>query len=334
MSTFACLLVNKSAEGAFSIEVTSRSIADLPPGDVTVRVQYSSLNYKDGLSTRGHPGVTRKFPHVPGIDAVGEVVECRTNRWQPGDRVIVTGHDLGMNTWGGFGELIRVPDSWPIRLPTGLSMRDAMIYGTAGLTAAQCVHAIREHGVQPSAGDVVVTGATGGVGSLATAMLAKLGYSVVAVTGKSTEHDFLCTLGAARIVERGEVNDTSGKPLLGERWSAAVDTVGGNTLATIVRSARRGGVVTACGMVGGVDLPLTVYPFILRNVSLAGIDSVECPDVLREQLWSKLADEWRPAALASIATEVSLTELPAQIERILNGAQRGRVIVRHGTPRE
>jgi putative YhdH/YhfP family quinone oxidoreductase len=330
MSSFACLVVNKSADGAFSLEVTSRPITDLPPGDVTVRVHYSSLNYKDGLSTRGHPGVTRKFPHVPGIDAVGEVIESRTNRWQRGDQVIVTGHDLGMNTWGGFGELIRVPESWPIGLPAGLSMREAMIYGTAGFTAAQCVSAIVERGVKPDDGDVVVTGSTGGVGSVAVALLAKLGYSVVAVTGKPSGHDYLRTLGAARIVDRAEVNDTSGKPLLGERWSAAVDTVGGNTLATLIRSARRNGVITACGLVGGHELPLTVYPFILRGVSLVGIDSVECPHTERERIWSLLAGDWRPTTLATIATEeVALPELPASIERILRGDCLGRVVVRH-----
>lgn len=328
--TFRCLLVTKSSDGAVKAEVTTRPLSELPAGEVLIQVHYSSLNYKDGLSSQGHPGVTRKFPHVPGVDAAGEVVESASSAWRAGDKVIVTGWDMGQNTWGGFGEFIRVPAGWPVRLPTGLTLRESMIYGTAGLTAAQCVDALIARGVKPDSGEIVVTGSTGGVGSVAVALLAKLGYQAVAVTGKPAGHDFLKRLGAARIIDRDEVNDPSGKLLLSERWAGAVDTIGGNTLGTIIRSARRLGVVTACGLVGGHDLPLTVYPFILRGVDLVGIDSAECPVATRERLWNHLAGDWRPASLDSIATdEVTLDELPSRIAKILKGEMLGRAVLRH-----
>ena len=323
-----CYLVDR-ADGKLVGQVVERPLSDLPAGDVLVRVQYSSLNYKDALSAQGHPGVTRKFPHVPGIDAAGEVVESASAAYQPGDAVIATGHDLGQNTWGGFAEYIRMPAAWLVKLPTGMTSRTSMIYGTAGLTAAMCVDALVQRGVKPENGEIVVTGASGGVGSISVALLAKLGYQVVAVSGKPTAGEFLKSLGAAQVVSRDSVNDTSGKPVLAERWAGAVDTVGGSTLSTLVRSTKRYGVVTACGLVGGHDLPLTVYPFILRGVDLVGIDSVECPHTLRDRLWQQLAGAWQPAQLDSIvAGEVTLDELPAQIDRIGKGEQQGRILVR------
>jgi putative YhdH/YhfP family quinone oxidoreductase len=325
---FPCYLVSKAADGALSGEVTERGVDELPPGDVLIRVEYSSLNFKDALSATGHPGVTRKFPHVPGIDAVGTVEASNVASWKPGDAVIVTGHDLGQNTWGGMAGYIRVPAAWPVKLPANLSSRDAMSYGTAGLTAAQCVEALIARGLAPAAGEVAVTGSSGGVGSIAVGILAKLGYRVAAISGKPESADLLKRLGAATILARGDVDDKSGKPMLAPRFAAAVDTVGGNTLATLVRSLDRGGVVAACGLVGGVDIPLTVYPFILRGVDLVGIDSVECPQAQRERIWTNLGGTWRLPLLGELTTEIGLSDVATQVARILKGGVTGRVVVR------
>lgn len=325
---FSCYQVAKQADGSFRGAVVERTIDDLPPGDVLVRVEYSSLNYKDALSATGNPGVTRKFPHVPGIDAVGTVEASTSSQWRPGDAVIVTGHDQGQNTWGGLAGYVRVPAAWPVRLPGGLSPRDAMSYGTAGLTAAQCVEAIVRRGITPDRGEVAVTGASGGVGSLAVGILAKLGYTVTAVSGKPAAADLLHRLGAQTILGRGDVDDPSGKPLLSQRFAAAVDTVGGNTLGTLLRSLHRGGVVAACGLVGGTDLPITVFPFILRGVDLAGIDSAECSNDLRDHIWSNLAGAWRVPLLAELTTEITLRDVPMHVERLLQGAETGRIVVR------
>jgi acrylyl-CoA reductase (NADPH) len=327
-ATFPCFLVTKQADGAFRGEVTERTTADLPAGDVLIRVAYSSINYKDALSATGNPGVTRKFPHVPGIDAVGTVEASIAPQWKAGDDVIVTGHDLGQNTWGGMAGYVRVPAAWPVRLPSGLSPREAMSYGTAGLTAAQCVEALAARGIGPERGEVVVTGASGGVGSIAVGILAKLGYRVAAVSGKPESAELLKRLGATTILGRGDVDDKSGKPMLATRFAGAVDTVGGNTLSTLVRSLDRGGVVAACGLVGGVDVPLTVFPFILRGVDLAGIDSVECPQPQRERIWSNLGHAWRVPLLDAMTTEITLSQVPEHVEKILRGGVTGRIVVR------
>lgn len=324
---FRCYLVTKTDDGKFRGEVTERTIDDLPTGDVLVRVAFSSLNYKDALSATGHPGVTREFPHVPGIDAAGTVVESRSPDWRPGDEVIVTSYDLGQNTWGGYAQYVRVPAGWVVRKPPGLSLRESMILGTAGFTAGLSLWALAEHGVRAGDGEVLVTGASGGVGSLAVALLAKAGYRAVASTGKDTAHDLLKRLGASGVVGRDEVDDASAKPLLAERWAGAIDTVGGRTLATIVRSLRRGGAVAACGLVGGADLPLTVYPFILRGAQLIGIDSAECPYDRRVAVWQRLADEWKLDKLQDLAIEVTLDGLGPEIEKILHGQITGRVLV-------
>lgn len=325
--TFRCYLVTKDGKQTRG-EVVQRPLDDLPGGDVLVRVAWSSLNYKDALSASGHPGVTKKFPHVPGIDAAGTVVESSSANWKRGDEVIVTGYDLGQNTWGGFGEYVRVPAAWLVRRPHGMSARESMILGTAGFTAALSLLALLRHGVEPAAGEIVVSGASGGVGSLAVALLAQAGYHVAASTGKQSAHEQLRQLGAMRVVGRDEVLDTSDKPLLAMRWAAAIDTVGGQTLATIVRTLNRGGCVTACGLVGGGELPLTVYPFILRAVELIGIDSVECPYDERLHVWQKLATDWKLGKLDLLATEISLEQLPEQIEKILHGQVAGRVVVK------
>jgi len=308
-------------------QIVRKSILNLPLGDILIQVHYSSLNYKDALSATGHYGVTKSYPHIPGIDAAGVVLEDTSGQFQSGDRVFVTGFDLGMNTWGGFAELIRVPAAWVLPIPAGLTPAESMILGTAGLTAASCVEALLQHDIQSESGAILVTGATGGVGSLAIALLAKLGFEVVAVTGKRDRHDYLTKLGAARILSREEAQDASAKPLLKGQWAGVVDTVGGTTLATAIRSTRYGGCITACGLVGGVDLPLTVHPFILRGVRLIGIDSVNLALAQRQQLWHRLATEWKLLDLAAIATTITLTDLPEWIDRILAGQGVGRVLV-------
>ena len=300
---------------------------ELPPGDVLIRVAYSSLNYKDALACQGHPGVVRAFPHVPGIDCAGTVVESASAEYRPGDEVLVTGYELGAGHGADLRTSCACRPSGSCRLPAGLSLRDAMIYGTAGFTAAQCVTAIVERGIEPDRGPVVVTGATGGVGSLAVAILAKLGYEVAAVTGKPEQARLAATTRGETILGRDEVVDDSDRPLLGSRWAAAVDTVGGRPLATILRSMQHRGCVAACGLVAGAELKLTVYPFILRGVTLAGIDSAKCPRPERLEMWQKLAGPWRIDGFDELAHEVTLDELPDRVEKILAGQIVGRTIV-------
>jgi putative YhdH/YhfP family quinone oxidoreductase len=264
---------------------------------------------------------------VPGVDCSGTVVESAAKDYRPGEEVLVTGYELGAGRWGGFAEYVRVPAEWIVRLPEGLSLREAMIYGTAGFTAAQCVTAIVARGIAPESGPVLVTGATGGVGSVAVAILAKLGYEVAAVTGKAERHDWLRQLGARTILGRDEVNDTSDRPLLAARWAAAIDTVGGRVLAAVLRSMHHRGCVAACGLVAGAELPLTVYPFILRGVTLAGIDSAKCPRPERLEMWQKLAGPWRVERLKELASEATLDDLPDRVERILTGNMVGRMVV-------
>ncbi|HVU90307.1 MAG TPA: YhdH/YhfP family quinone oxidoreductase [Pirellulales bacterium] len=325
---FRCYFVTKDEAGKAHAEITNKAIDELPAGDVLIRVAYSSLNFKDGLSAAGRPGVTRKYPHIPGIDAAGAVVDSRSAEFRPGQEVLVTGYDLGQNTWGGFSEYVRVPAGWVVPLPAGLTLRESMIYGTAGFTAAQSVAAIIHHGIKPESGKVLVTGASGGVGIISVALLAKAGYTVVASSGKPASHDMLRMAGAAEIISREEVVDTSDKPLLPARWVAAVDTVGGDTLSTVVRSLDRAGCVAACGLVAGTALKLTVFPFILRGVDLAGIDSAECPMATRRKLWQHLATDWKPACLPRLATEIGFRELGAKVEQILAGQVAGRVLVK------
>ena len=326
-SSLHCFLVEKDAAGAVRRGVVERMLADLPPGEVLVRVHYSSLNYKDALAAQAHGGVVRKLPHVPGIDAAGVVVESASPQFQKDQEVVITGYDLGAGQWGGWAEYVRVPADWVVPLPVGLSLAESMILGTAGFTAAQCVHAIQTNGVCTEDGEIVVTGATGGVGCLAVRLLAKLGYDVVAVTGKRDHEMQLKAWGAQRVIGREEVVKDKAKPLLGARWAGAVDTVGGDTLATIVRETKEYGVVSACGLVGGTDLPLTVFPFILRGVTLAGIGSAALPYDRRLEIWRKLSDLWRLNNLASLATTIGLSQVEEYVQKILAGQIVGRTLV-------
>ncbi len=327
VSTFRALVVSQIDEKTFTREITERSISDLPEGEVLIRVHFSSLNYKDGLSCIGNPGVTRNYPHTPGIDASGEVTESSDSRFKEGDSVIVTGYDLGMNTSGGFGEYIRVPADWVVPLPEGMTFKEASIFGVAGFTAALSVDALQKYGVNPEQGEIVVTGSTGGVGSVSVALLSLLGYTVVASTGKKEESEFLQRLGASEIISREEVNDESKKPLLRERWAGAVDTVGGTTLAALLKAAKRGGAVAATGLVASSELSTTVFPFILRGVSLLGIDSGFTPTKLRLEIWNKLAGIWKIPQLEQLTIDCTLEELDPEIDKILAGGQRGRVVV-------
>lgn len=328
MTTFRAYRVNKT-DNNIQRSVTEVTSDVLPTFDnsVTIDVHYSSLNYKDALSATGNPGVTKNFPHTPGIDAAGVVQTSDDKRFQAGDEVIVTSYDLGMNTPGGFGEIIRVPADWVIPKPAGLTLRESMVLGTAGLTAALAINALLSHGVTPEIGEVVVTGASGGVGSLAVALLAKQGFSVAASTGKDAAHSLLTSLGAYRIVDRRELSEASSRPMLKGVWAAAVDGVGGETLANVVKSLHYGGAVAAYGLVGGADLPLNVFPFILRGVSLLGIDSAQCPTQKRLLMWEKLAGDWKLDNLDTLAEDITLDELDGAAEAILQGQLQGRRVV-------
>ncbi|MCL4505946.1 MAG: YhdH/YhfP family quinone oxidoreductase [Chloroflexi bacterium] len=324
---FKALVVSENPDGSFSRRMVEKHAHDLPAGEVLVRVLYSSLNYKDALSASGNKGVTRRYPHTPGIDAAGVVVECVDGVYRPGDEVLIKHPEFGTNTPGGFSQYARVPSDWVMKLPAGMAPRNSMAYGTAGLTAALSLQRLQEHGISPQDGEILVTGATGGVGSIAVALLAKAGYMVVAATGKPQAGQWLAELGAQAIIHRDEINDRSGRPLLRARWAGVVDTVGGNFLATALRSTRPGGTVTCCGNVASPELALTVYPFILRGVSLIGIDIANCPTAVCRRLWARLASEWRVERIEASARECSLDDLSAEIDRILNGGQIGRVVV-------
>ena len=302
------------------------SVNDLPEGDLLVRVHYSSLNYKDALSATGNRGVTRNFPHTPGIDAAGIVEESRTDAFKPGDAVIVTSYDLGMNTAGGFAEYIRVPAEWAVPLPEGLSLKESMIFGTAGLTAGMSALRLTEV-LSPESGPVLVSGATGGVGSMACAILTHLGYSVTAVTGKSNS-TLLADIGVKEIISRQELLENSDAPLLKTRWAGAIDTVGGEILTVAIKGTRQDGIVTCCGNAASADLPLTVFPFILRGVCLAGIDSQHYPMEKRQTVWQKLSSDWKFARLDQMSQEVGLDQMEQKIEDILKGRLQGRVLLK------
>ncbi len=325
---FKALVITESEDHHFLRTVAKKTIEDLPEGDVIVKVIYSSLNFKDVLSATGNRGVTRTYPHTPGIDAAGVVAESADENFKPGDEVIVTSYDLGMNTAGGFGQYIRVPAGWVVPLPQGLTLREAMVYGTAGFTAALSVWQMIDSGVGPEDGTILVSGATGGVGSLAVSILAKSGYTVAAVNGVVDEAAYLKQLGAGEVISIEAATDTSGRPMLKSLWAGGIDTVGGDILATTIKSMAPGGVVTCCGNVASPDLPLNVYPFILRGVRLIGIDSQNCPMPLRRKIWQKIASEWKIDWLETLTTEAPFADLDNRIELMLQGKHKGRTIIR------
>ncbi|OQY54946.1 MAG: oxidoreductase [Candidatus Parabeggiatoa sp. nov. 2] len=309
--------------------VIERNINDLPAGDLLIKVIYSSLNYKDALSAEGHKGVTRQYPHTPGIDAAGIVAQSNCTDFKEGQKVLVTGYDLGMNTAGGFAEYIRVPAAWVMKLPKNLSLQESMIYGTAGFTAALSIFKLQHSGLKPEQGEVLVTGATGGVGSIAVALLAKLGFSVIAATGKTQSHDFLRQLGAKEVIGRDTLQDKSKRPMLKGRWAGVLDTVGGNILATALKSTQYGGHISCCGLVASAEFSTSVFPFILRGINLLGVDSVEYPMTSRSRLWQLIANEWKIESLQQLMIECDLTTLnTTYIDKILQGQIQGRVVVK------
>ncbi len=323
--SYQALVVEEVEKNRFTRTVRNISVNDLPEGDLLIRVKYSSLNYKDALSASGNRGVTRQYPHTPGIDAAGVIEESSNDQFKTGDKVIVTSYDLGMNTFGGFGQYIRVPASWAVKLPKGLTLRQSMIFGTAGFTAGMSIYKLLKT-VTPEQGKIVVTGATGGVGSITAGILSRLGFEVHAVSGKS-DTSFLNNLGVKKIIDRNNFIKDMSKPLLKPQWAGVVDTVGGDILATAIKSVTQNGVVTCCGNVASADLPVTVYPFILRGISLLGIDSQNCPMDLRCKIWDKLALEWKIDILEDIFTQVHLNDLNDQIDNMLKGKLKGRTVV-------
>lgn len=323
---FQGILINKDEAGyRAALQTIDESV--LPEGDVTVRVDWSTLNYKDGLAITGRSPVVRRFPMIPGIDFAGTVSESQHPLWQPGDRVILNGWGVGETHCGGLAEQARVKGDWLVRLPEAFTPRQAMAIGTAGYTAMLCVMALQKHGILPSDGDILVTGANGGVGSVAIALLAKLGYRVVASTGRMNEADYLTGLGAAAVIDRAELS-APGKPLGKERWAGVVDTVGSHTLANACAGTRYGGAVAACGLAGGMDFPSSVAPFILRGVTLYGIDSVMAPLPLRQQAWARLAEDLDLAKLEAMTQEIALADAIPVAEKLLAGQVRGRVVVK------
>ncbi|WLR57730.1 acryloyl-CoA reductase [Mesobacillus subterraneus] len=328
LDNFKAFMVNKT-DNDFSAEVQTIGLDDLPAGEVVIKVAYSSVNYKDGLASIPNGKIVRSYPFVPGIDLAGTVVRSDDSSFKEGDKVIATSYEIGVSHYGGFSEFARIPAKWIVPLPDGLSFKEAMVYGTAGFTAALSVHRLEENGLKPDNGKVLVTGATGGVGSVAVSMLAKRGYHVVASTGKASEHNYLREIGAAEIISREELAGEKIKPLDKQLWAAAVDPVGGKTLSSILSKLDYNGSVAVSGLTGGTDVPTTVFPFILRGINLLGIDSVYCPMETRKLLWQRMATDLKPEGLLeTIQNEVELEELPGVLSSILKGENRGRTIVK------
>lgn len=325
---FKAIYLTKSADGKTLSQIKDVDESELPEvvGGVTVDVEFSTINYKDGLAITGKSPVVRKFPMIPGIDFCGKVTDSKHTNWKIGDEVILNGWGVGESHWGGLSQVACVSGDWLIAKPQSLSSKDCMSIGTAGYTAMLCVLALERNGVVPTSGEILVTGASGGVGSFAVSILSTLGYQVVASTGKKDEHAFLIGLGAREVIDRTQLSE-AGKPLQKERWAGVIDTVGSHTLANACASTKYGGVVTACGLAGGMDLPLTVAPFILRGVSLVGVDSVMASREVREKAWARLAKDLKPSVISEIAKVVSLQEAIHVGEEILKGTIKGRVVV-------
>jgi len=326
LATFKAIRVDKADKG-ITVALTQFDEADLMEGDVSLRVEWSALNYKDGLAVTGKAPVVRRFPMIAGIDLAGTVEQSSHPQWKPGDKVICTGWGMGETHLGAYAEKARVKGNWLVRLPEGMSARDAMAIGTAGFTAMLAVLALEKHGLAPKDGPIVVTGAAGGVGSVATAVLSKLGYQVIASTGRMSEAAYLKNLGAAEVIDRSELSGPA-KPLAKERWAGGIDSVGSTTLANILSMTKYAGAIAACGLAAGMDLPSSVAPFILRGVCLLGIDSVMCPIELRKVAWSRLASDLDPGKLIEITHEIGLVEVIEAGAKILAGQVRGRIVVK------
>ncbi|EOR94127.1 Alcohol dehydrogenase [Arcticibacter svalbardensis MN12-7] len=320
--------VTEEANLNYTSALVNKFTDELQLNEVLIKVHYSSINYKDALSASGNKGVTKNYPHTPGIDAAGIVEESSDPSFNAGDQVIVTGYDLGMNTSGGFAEYIRVPSAWVLHLPENLSLKESMIYGTAGFTAALSVYQLQAHHINPETGPIALTGSTGGVGSIALALLAHLGYQVFAITGKEASKDTLIKQGATEVILRNTLEEHTERPLLKPKYAGVLDTVGGEILANLIKSLNYNGVATCCGLVSSIDLPLTVLPFILKGISLIGIDSVKCEMELRKKIWTLLATTWKVDNLAQLSKECTLETLDENLMRLLKGENTGRIVVK------
>ena len=321
--------VTEETEKGFTSSIKERSLNDLPAGDVLIKVLFSSLNYKDALSASGTKGVSRNYPHSPGIDAAGIVEESNSDDFSNGDEVIVTGYDLGMNTSGGFSQYIRVPKEWIIKKPDNFNLEESMAFGTAGLTAGLCVRKILLNGIKPEDGDIFVTGATGGVGTVAVMLLSKLGFNVIAITGKENQTDLLLSLGAKEVVNRSEFEGEMKSPLSKPRWAGGVDAVGSDILSNLITATHQRAAIACCGMVGGINLNTSIFPFILRGLSLLGIDSAETLIEVKKEIWHNFATDWKLEKINDQIKDVSLEELDLEIEKILKGEQVGRIRIKN-----
>lgn len=321
-------VVEKTADREFSSDIQEISIPKCGEDEVLIKVTYSSLNYKDALSSVGNPGVSRKFPHVTGIDVAGIVSESNSSIFKVGEKVLVTGYDMGMNTHGGHAEFVKVPSSWVARIPDAITDKEIMTFGTAGLTAALSVNELIQNGVKPEDGGILVTGATGGVGSIAVSILNKIGFNVIAISGKEEKIDYLKRIGATEVILRDSFNEDSKKPMMGEKYAGVVDTVGGEILANALKYIKYDGVATCCGLTSSHELNTNVFPFILRGVRLIGIDSVECKLEKKQAAWEKVASKWKVDTLDSITNEISLDEIKDAYELLLAGKAVGRYVVK------
>tara|TARA_B100000242_G_scaffold294315_1_gene276282 strand:- start:2202 stop:3185 length:984 start_codon:yes stop_codon:yes gene_type:complete len=321
-------LVSSESNKKYESKVQSRTIQDLPEGDVLIKVYFSSLNYKDALSAIGNKGVSRNYPHTPGIDAAGIIETSESKNFKVGEEVIVTGYDLGMNTSGGFSEYIRVPSEWVVKKPEGISLSESMALGTAGLTAGLCVRKLINHKLTPDSGKLFVTGATGGVGIVAMMLLSKLGFEVVAITGKLESQDMLKKYGASEVITREDLDQPLISPLQKSIYAGGIDAVGGNVLSNLICATSQRAAIACCGMVNGADLNTSVFPFILRGISLYGVDSAETELGIKEEVWNNFSSEWKLEDLENQIKEITLSDLPAEIDTILKGQQIGRIRVK------
>lgn len=330
MANYKAFYIQQKDDGSFARVIVQRDTVDLPANEVLIRVQYSSLNFKDAMSAHGNKGVTRAFPHQGGIDAAGEVEESSSIHFKPGDKVLVTGYDLGMNTAGGLAQYIRVPAAWVLPCPRGLNPKRSMLFGTAGLTAQLCINKLQRMGVTPDKGQVLVTGATGGVGSIAVALLANAGYEVVASSGKADQADMLKAIGAHEVLDRAEFAEPNTRPMLKERFAGAVDVVGGDTLANVIKSIKAGGSVACCGLVQAAAFEASVLPFILRGVNLLGVDSVDIPLSEKQAAWKQLARCAKLNTIAKLNTQIALKQVPHALEKLFAGGTTGHTMVKIG----
>ncbi len=325
---FRALITSENGK-SFVNTIEKRDISSLPDNDTLIKVKFSSLNYKDALSASGNKGVTRNYPHIPGIDAAGVIEETSSSVFKAGDEVIITGYDLGMNTFGGFGEYIKVPENWMVKKPENLSLSESMAYGTAGLTAGLCLRKLLLHGLKPEDGEVFVTGVTGGVGIISLMLLNKLGFNVTAITGKINQGDLLLNLGAKKIIDRNDLDTDLISPLQKPIYVGGIDAVGGQILSNLICSTHQRAAIACCGMVGGLSLNTSIFPFILRGLSLFGVDSAESLIDVKKEIWSNFASSWKLENIDENIKNISLDELPEEIEKTLKGEQVGRVRVKY-----